>query len=89
MATAFMPEEFVAVIEPLLPPDEPVGPRGGRPRVLNMVALRVIWYMLATGIRWHDVLPDMGCSGRTPIVGCESGSVRVSGTHCTANYWNY
>lgn len=65
MATAFVPEEFIEFIEPLLPPDEPVGPQGGRPRVLNKVAVRVIWYVLATGIRWHDVLPDMGCSGRT------------------------
>lgn len=65
MATAFMPEEFVAVIEPLLPPDEPVGPKGGRPRVLNLIALRVIWYVLATGVRWYDIWPDMGCSGRT------------------------
>jgi transposase len=53
------------IIEPLLPPDEPVGRRGGRPRILNVVALQVIWYVLVTGVRWHDVLPSMGCSGRT------------------------
>ena len=38
---------------------------GGRPRVLNGVVLRVIWYVLATGVRWADVLAEMGCSGRT------------------------
>jgi transposase len=65
MATGFMPEEFFEVIRPLLPADKPVGVKGGRPRILNRVALRVIWYVLTTGIRWQDVLLEMGCSGRT------------------------
>jgi transposase len=65
MATGLMPEEFLEVVKPLLAEDKPVGPRGGRPRVLNEIALRVVWYVLTTGIRWHDVLPIMGCSGRT------------------------
>jgi transposase len=65
MASCFMPVEFQEVIEPLLPPDKPVGAWGGRPRTLNSVALRVIWYVLSTGVRWQDVLPAMGCSGRT------------------------
>jgi transposase len=65
MANCFMSEEFFEVAKPLLPPDKPVGRKGGRPRILNWVALRVIWYVLATGIRWHDVLPEMACSGRT------------------------
>lgn len=65
MASCFMPVEFQEVVEPLLPPDKPVGPWGGRPRTLNSVALRVIWYVLSTGVRWQDVLPAMGCSGRT------------------------
>ena len=65
MASGAMPDEFWELVQPLLPPDKPVGPAGGRPRILNAVALRVIWYVLATGIRWADVLVDMGCSGRT------------------------
>jgi transposase len=65
MASCFIPEAFVEVVNPLLPPDKPVGAEGGRPRILNSVALRVIWYVLTAGIRWQDVLPAMGCSGRT------------------------
>jgi transposase len=65
MAESFMPDDFFEVVESLLPPDELVGPAGGRPRVPNRIVVRVIWYVLATGIRWHDVLPSMGCSGRT------------------------
>jgi transposase len=65
MANCFMPDEFGEIIQPLLPADKPTGPLGGRPPIANMLALRVIWYVLATGIRWHDVLPAMGCSGRT------------------------
>lgn len=65
MATGWMPAEFLEVARPLLPEDKPVGASGGRPRVGNEVALRVIWYVLTTGIRWEDVLQAMGCSGRT------------------------
>ena len=65
MANCFMPETFFEVAKPLLPPDKPMGAHGGRPRILNSVALRVIWYVLTTGIRWHDVLPEMECSERT------------------------
>lgn len=65
MASSLMPAEFMEIVEPLLPPDKPVGPLGGRPRTLNIVAVRVIWYVLATGVRWQDVLSSMGCSGRT------------------------
>src|ERR1700704_234530 len=65
MATGLMPEGFLDVVKPLLPEDKPVGVKGGRPRVLNEIALPVIWYVLATGIRWQDVLATMGCSGRT------------------------
>lgn len=65
MATSAMPEEFFEVIEPLLPPDQPVGPKGGRPPIANWVALRAIWYVLTSGVRWVDVVASMGCSGRT------------------------
>lgn len=65
MASSRMPDEFMEVLEPLIPPDEPVGPSGGRPRVLNRIVLPVIWYVLTSGVRWADILPAMGCSGRT------------------------
>src|SRR5260221_14714681 len=65
MATGLMPAAFFDVVKPLLPADRAVGASGSRPRVRNEVAVRVIWYMLTTGIRWHDVLQAMGCSGRT------------------------
>jgi transposase len=65
MASGFMPIGFWDVVKPLLPEDQPVGAKGGRPRVLNEVVLPVIWYVLTTGIRWQDVLASMGCSGRT------------------------
>ena len=65
MSECFMPVEFMDILQPLLPPDTPVGPKGGRPPVRNGVVLPVIWYVLSTGVRWHDILPVMGCSGRT------------------------
>lgn len=65
MADCRMPEEFYAIAEHHLPPDQPVGPQGGRPPVPNRVVLRVLWYVLATGCRWRDVPAEMGCSGET------------------------
>jgi len=65
MASGFMPAEFWEQVKPLLPEDKPVSAKGGRPRIVNEVVLPVIWYVLATGIRWQDVLASMGCSGRT------------------------
>lgn len=65
MAQARMPDEFYDLVAHHLPPERPVGPRGGRPRVGNRVAVRVIWFVLATGCRWEDVPPELGCSGKT------------------------
>ena len=65
MASSTIPDGFMEVLEPFLPPDEPVGPLGGRPRVLNRIVVPVIWYVLTSGVRWQDILPSMGCSGRT------------------------
>ena len=59
MATGLMPVEFFEVVKPLLPEDKPVGASGGRPRILNEVALRVIWYVLTTGIRWQDAFDEV------------------------------
>ena len=65
MATAHMPDEFYEVVAHHLPPERPVGPAGGRPRVGHRPVLRVLWFALATGCRWEDVPPELGCSGRT------------------------
>lgn len=66
MATAHLPDEFYDLVAHHLPPEPPrVGPRGGRPWVAHRVVVRVIWYVLATGVRWADVPAELGCSGRT------------------------
>lgn len=65
MANARMPDEFFEELEPHLPPEQPVGPQGGRPRVDNRTVVKALWWVLATGARWEDVPPEMGCSGRT------------------------
>ena len=65
MANARMPEEFFDILAHHLPPKQPVGPRGGRPRVGHRCVVRVIWFVLATGARWEDVPAELGCSGRT------------------------
>lgn len=65
MANAHLPPEFYDLVSHQLPPEPPVGPAGGRPWVPNRVALRVIWYVLATGVRWEDVPAELGCSGKT------------------------
>src|SRR5690348_1508831 len=65
MASAHMPDEFFEAVAHHLPPEQPVGPKGGRPRVGHRVVIRVIWFVLTTGSRWEDVPPELGCSGRT------------------------
>src|SRR4051794_33233885 len=65
MADARLPDGFYDLISHHLPPEQPVGPRGGRPRIGHRVVLKVLWFVLVTGCRWQDVPPEMGCSGRT------------------------
>jgi len=60
-----MPEEFFDVAAHHLPPDEPVDPEGGRPRVSNHRVMMVLRYLLATGCRWRDVPTELGCYGET------------------------
>lgn len=62
---AKMPDEFYSEVEPYLPPEKPVGPQGGRPRIVHRIVMKVIWFVLATGCRWADVPLELGCSGRT------------------------
>src|ERR671916_3075750 len=65
MANARMPEEFFDTVAHRLPPEPPVGPKGGRPRVDHRTVIRVIRLVLTTGARWEDVPAELGCSGRT------------------------
>jgi transposase len=65
MAQARMPDEFYDLVSHHLPPEQPVGPQGGRPTIPHRVVLKVLWFVLASGCRWEDVPPEMGCSGRT------------------------
>jgi transposase len=65
MAAAHFPDDFYDLVSHHLPPERPVGPKGGRPRIGHRVVLKVIWFVLVTGCRWQDVPHEMGCSGRT------------------------
>jgi transposase len=65
MADAHMPEEFFQELKPHLPPETPVGPKGGRPAIAHKIVVKVIWFVLCSGCRWEDVPMEMGCSGRT------------------------
>jgi transposase len=65
MATAPMPDEFFDAVAHHLPPEQPVGPKGGRPRIDHRTALRVIRFVLTAGTRWEDVPEGLGRSGRT------------------------
>jgi transposase len=65
MAASRMPPGFYELVVHHLPPEQPVGVKGGRPRIGHRCALNVIWFVLASGCRWEDVPPEMGCSGRT------------------------
>ncbi len=65
MAKQLITDELWAVIEPILPP-EPERARGGRPRIPNRDVLRGILFVLATGLPWEYLPPEMGCgSGMT------------------------
>jgi transposase len=65
MATAQMPDAFYELVSHHLPPEQPVGPQGGRPSIGHRIVMKIIWFVLATGSRWEDVPTEMGCSGRT------------------------
>lgn len=65
MAATQLLDGFYDTVAHHLPPEQPPGPWGGRPRIRHRVAIRVIWFVLTSGCRWEDVPPELGCSGRT------------------------
>lgn len=65
MTRARMPDAFFDLAAHHLPPEQPVGPEGGRPRVGHRAVLNVLWFVLASGCRGEDVPPELGCSGMT------------------------
>src|SRR5256885_188965 len=65
MASACMPERFFDAVSHHLPPEPPVGPKGGRPRFGYHAVIRVIWFVLKAVARWEDVPMELGCWGRT------------------------
>jgi transposase len=68
-----MPDAFFDLAAHHLSPEQPDGPAAGRPCVAHRVVLNALWFVLATGCRWEDVAPELGCSGMT--------------THCCLRLW--
>ncbi len=60
LAQPLFPDDFWAIIEPLLPA-KPPKPKGGRPRVPDRAALTGIIFVLKSGIPWEMLPHEMGC----------------------------
>ena len=60
MAKKLVTDELWEVIEPLLP-EEPLKPKGGRPRIDDRAALTGILFVLKSGIPWEMLPQEMGC----------------------------
>jgi transposase len=65
MASARMPDYLFDLVAHHLPPEQPVGTLGGRLVIGHRTLIRILWFVLATGNRWDDVQPELGCSGGT------------------------
>ncbi|WP_417746076.1 transposase [Rosistilla oblonga] len=65
MAQANIPDGFYQIAIRHLPPEPTVGPDGGGPVIDHYRGLRVILYVLVTGVCRGDVPEEMGCSGET------------------------
>ena len=57
MSHASLPNELWEEIEPLFYPDEVPGSQGGRPRALNRIAMRGIFFVLCTGTFAGKICP--------------------------------
>jgi transposase len=78
-----MPDELFDTLAQHLPPEQPVGLEGGRPRVGHRIVVRVIWFVLTTVSRWDDVPAELGCAGRTAHRRSGLGRRPASGTGST------
>jgi len=59
-------DELWEQVEPLLPPEPPPSPLGGRPRVSNRQAFTGMVFVLKTGVPWQALPAEMDCgSGST------------------------
>ena len=91
MTKPVVPDDLWAVIEPLLPLEQP-RPKGGRPPLPNRAALSGILFVLKSGIPWEMLLREMlpramGCgSGMTCWRRLRDWQALVSGTGCIASY---
>lgn len=61
MAKPLVSDQLWAAVEPLLPPEPPPNPRGGRPRVAARAALTGILFVLKSGIPWSLLPLELGC----------------------------
>ena len=87
MASAHMPEEFFDTVAHHLPPEQPVGPKGGRPRIGHRVVVRVIWFVLTTGAAGKTSRRNSAAPAAPPTAGSETGRRPASGTVCTPTCW--
>jgi transposase len=63
-ASSLVPDDLWEAIEPLLP-EEPLKPKGGRPRVADRAALGGIVFVLRTGCPWRLLPKELGASSGT------------------------
>ncbi len=62
MCKPIIDDELRALIDPLLPPPKPRREKNpGRLPVSNCATLTGILFVLKTGLRWRDLLAEMGC----------------------------
>jgi transposase len=61
MARKLLPDDLWDIIQPLLPPPPPAGPKGGRPRLSDRQPLTGILFVLRTGLPWEDLPAELGC----------------------------
>lgn len=60
MARPLLDDALWETIKPLLPPDKPVGRKGGRRPIPNRAALSAILCVLKSGIAWEDLPRELG-----------------------------
>lgn len=66
MAKPILDDALWELLEPHLPPPKRRRRRyPGRKPVPNRVALKGILFVLRTGIQWHALAGELGCSGKT------------------------